>query len=122
MEKETPLKTICSILIIVYSVIIIYMLKIRLARGWRNKSPFFRIVLTEHTKSSKSGYQSVLWRFNPLRHESEMNIDLIKEWIWKGAQPSNRVAKLALAFSWDDFFKKYITNIVRTRKVRNPKD
>lgn len=98
------------------------MLKIRLARGWRTKSPFFRIVLTEHTKPTKSGYQSVLGRFNPLRHEMDMNTDLIKEWIGKGAQPSNRVAKLALSFSKDTFFEKYIVKNDRVRKVRNPED
>lgn len=98
------------------------MLKIRLARGWRTKSPFFRIVLTEHTKSCKSWYQAVLGWYNPLRHETDMNVDLIKEWIGKGAQPSNRVAKIALWFSKDTFFEKYIVKNDRVRKTRNPEE
>lgn len=36
------------------------MLKIRLARGGKHKSPFYRIVLTEHTKPAQSGYMKVL--------------------------------------------------------------
>jgi ribosomal protein S16 len=36
------------------------MLKIRLARHGRKKAPFYRIVLTEHTKPAQSGYQTVL--------------------------------------------------------------
>ena len=95
------------------------MLKIRLARGWKHKAPFYRIVLTEHTKPVQSGYQEVLGWFDPLHHKSEMNIDLIKEWIWKGAQPSNRVAKLARKFSDDKFFDAYITHSDRVRRGKN---
>jgi len=36
------------------------MLKIRLARHGRKKAPFYRIVLTEHTKPAQSGYKLVL--------------------------------------------------------------
>lgn len=98
------------------------MLKIRLARGGKHKSPFYRIVLTEHTKPAQSGYMQVLWWFNPLRHEMAMDIDTIKEWIGKGAQPSNRVAKLARKHSDDTFFDKYIVKNDRVRTKRNPED
>lgn len=98
------------------------MLKIRLARGGKHKSPFYRIVLTEHTKPAQSGYMKVLWWFNPLRHEMSMDIDTMKEWIGKWAQPSNRVAKLARKHSDDAFFDKYIVKNDRVRAKRNPED
>ena len=98
------------------------MLKIRLARWGKKKAAFFRVVLTEHTKPVKSGYMKVLWWFNPLTHTSKIDIEAMKEWIWKWAQPSNRVAKIAFAESGDSFFEKYITKIPRVRKKRNAVD
>jgi len=95
------------------------MLKIRLARGWKKKKPFYRIVLTEHTKPVQSGYMTVLGWFDPMHHQTEMDIDAIKEWIGKGAQPSNRVAKLAKKHSGDAFFDKYIVLSDRKRRPKN---
>ena len=48
-----------------------------------------------------------------------MDIEAIKEWIGKGAQPSNRVAKLARKFSDDAFFDAYITHSDRKRRGKN---
>jgi small subunit ribosomal protein S16 len=91
------------------------MLKIRLARHGRKKAPFYRIVLTEHTKPAKAGYQTVLGRFNPLAHTMEAKIDEIKAWIAKGAKPSERVAKLLFADTKDEFFKKFFVERTRTK-------
>lgn len=51
-----------------------------------------------------------------------MDIETIKEWIGKGAQPSNRVAKLARKHSDDAFFDKFITKTDRVRTKRNPEE
>ena len=59
------------------------MLKIRLARHGRKKLPFFRVVLTEHTKSPQGGYKLILGWFDPIKHITEINVDAIKEWIGK---------------------------------------
>ncbi len=91
------------------------MLKIRLARHGRKKAPFYRIVLTEHTKPAQSGYKLVLWRFNPLSHTMEANLEEIKLWISKWAQPSERVAKLLFAESKDKMFKEYFVERERTK-------
>ena len=91
------------------------MLKIRLARHGRKKAPFYRIVLTEHTKPAQSGYQTVLGWFNPLAHTMEAKIDEIKSWIAKGAKPSERVAKLLFADTKDEFFKKFFVERTRTK-------
>lgn len=96
------------------------MLRIRLARAGRKKLPFFRIVLTEHTKSPQGGYKEVLWWFDPIKHVVEIKVDEVKAWIAKGAQPSERVAKIAFKKSGDDFFKKYFVERTREKAVRNP--
>jgi len=98
------------------------MLRIRLSRGGKHKSPFYRIVLTEHTKPIKSGYMKVLGRFDPLHHKMELNVEETKKWISQGAQPSNRVAKLAYNFSKDELFKGFITYTDRVRKKRNEEE
>lgn len=96
------------------------MLAIRLARAGKHKTPFYRVVLTEHSKPVQAGYMTVLGRFDPLRHKTEINADAAKEWIAKGAQPSNRVAKLLFQQTNDTFFEKYIEKTTRTRSVKNP--
>lgn len=71
------------------------MLKIRLARAWKKNSPFFRVVLTEHTAPIKSGYKEVLGFFNPISKEFKLdNLESIKKYISQGAQLSPRVEKL----------------------------
>ena len=97
------------------------MLRIRLARGGKHKTPFFRIVLTEHTKPVKSGYSEVLGRFDPLHHKMELDVEKTKKCISDGAQPSSRVAKLAFAHSKDEIFKKFIILTERVRKPKNEK-
>ena len=105
-----------SLLFIHFSLI---MLRIRLARGWKHKSPFYRIVLTEHSKQVKSGYAEVLWWFDPLHHTVELDVAKAKAWIEKWAQPSNRVAKLAYNFSKDECFKKYVVMNPRVRAKKS---
>lgn len=71
------------------------MLKIRLARSWKKNSPFFRVVLTEHTASSKYWYKKVLGFYNPISKEFKLNdIESIKKYISNWAQFSERLIKL----------------------------
>lgn len=93
------------------------MLKIRLARHGRKNLPFYRIVLTEHTRPAQSGYKLVLWWFNPIAHEMDVNLDEVKIWLSKWAQLSERVAKLLYAKTKDDMFKKYFTERTSTKAL-----
>jgi small subunit ribosomal protein S16 len=71
------------------------MLKIRLSRAGKRNMPFFRIVLTEHTKAAKHGYQKVLGFFNPISKEFKIkDIEEVKKYISNGAQFSPRMKKL----------------------------
>lgn len=80
---------------------------IRLARTWQKNLPFFRIVLTDHKKPVKSWYTEVLWRYNPIKHEFQLDTDLVKKYISNGTQLSDRVAKLAYSRTKDELFKKF---------------
>ncbi len=82
---------------------------IRLARTGQKNLPFFRIVLTDHKKPVKSGYTQVLGRYNPLRHEFQVDIEQLKAQISQGTQLSDRVAKLAYSRSKDEVFTKFFT-------------
>jgi len=90
------------------------MLKIRLSRQGRKGRPFYRVVLTEHTKPVKSSFMEVFGWFDPLAHKSEINVDIIREWIAKWAQLSERVAKILFAETKDVLFKKFYEERTRT--------
>ena len=93
------------------------MLKIRLARHGRKNLPFYRIVLTEHTRPAQSGYKLVLWWYNPIAHEMDVNLDEVRLWLSKWAQLSERVAKLLFAKTKDDMFKKYFVERTSTKAL-----
>ncbi len=98
------------------------MLTIRLAREGRHKRPFFRVVLTEHTKPPKSGYKEILGWLDPIKHTYHLEIEKIKEWLGKWAQMSSRVAKLAYKESNDEVFKKFIKYREVQRKPRKEEE
>jgi small subunit ribosomal protein S16 len=93
---------------------------IRLARTGQKNLPFFRIVLTDHKKPVKSGYTQVLGRYNPLRHEFQVDTDQLKDFISKGTQLSDRVAKLAYSRTKDEVFAKFFTisNVQKASKKK----
>ncbi len=97
------------------------MLTIRLSRHGRSKRPFYRVVLTEHTKAVKSGYMEVLGSYDPLKHVFAANVDSIKGYISKGAQLSERVAKLLFKETNDEMFKKFYKEIERKGVKKNEK-
>lgn len=71
------------------------MLKIRLSRAGKKNMPFFRVVLTEHTKAAKHGYKEVLGYFNPFTKEFKLkDLDKVKKYVSNGVQFSPRVEKL----------------------------
>ncbi|WP_428355212.1 30S ribosomal protein S16 [Methyloprofundus sp.] len=74
------------------------MVVIRLARGGQKNRPFYHVVVTDSRNSRDGRYIERLGFFNPLAKGSEERLRLDEErvayWQSKGAQPSERVAKL----------------------------
>ena len=73
-------------------------LKIRLARAGAKKRPYYHIVIA-HNESPRDGkFIDRVGRFDPLMakdHAERVKLDLdkIKDWMKKGAQPTDRVAR-----------------------------
>ena len=73
-------------------------LKIRLARAGAKKRPYYHIVIA-HNESPRDGkFLDRVGRFDPLMakdHAERVKLDLdkIKDWMRKGAQPTDRVAR-----------------------------
>lgn len=82
-------------------------LKIRLARGGAKKRPIYRIVVADSRMPRDGRYIEKIGRYNPLMpkdHDERVVIDLdkAKEWLGKGARPTDRVARfLGAAGLWD---------------------
>jgi len=71
------------------------MLKIRLSRAWKRNMPFFKLVLTEHTKAAKHWYKEILGFYNPISKEFKIkSLEKIKIYLKNWVKLSPRVEKL----------------------------
>jgi small subunit ribosomal protein S16 len=72
------------------------LLRIRLRRTGAKKKPSYRVVVAESTSPRDGTYVEQLGHYNPLTDPSTFQVDAEKtrDWIRKGAQPSDRVARL----------------------------
>jgi small subunit ribosomal protein S16 len=70
--------------------------KIRLARMGVKKRPFYRIVITNSTSPRDGKYIEIVGTYNPLPDPAEIKLDeeRIKEWIKRGAKPSQTVKSI----------------------------
>ncbi|WP_045387375.1 30S ribosomal protein S16 [Falsirhodobacter sp. alg1] len=73
-------------------------MKIRLARGGSKKRPHYAIVATDSRMPRDGRFLEKLGTYNPLlAKDSEnrvvMNVERVKYWMEKGAQPTDRVAR-----------------------------
>jgi small subunit ribosomal protein S16 len=74
------------------------MLKIRLQRTGRINDPSFRIVVVEHTESTKSGsFVERLGTYNPKTKVKNLAADRIKYWLSVGAQASGTVHNMLIS-------------------------
>ena len=70
------------------------MLAIRFARVGRKNRAQFRVVLQEHRIAPGGRHVAVLGSYDPARKVAVLKADKIKEWISKGAQPSDSAYNL----------------------------
>ncbi len=72
------------------------MVVIRLARHGAHKAPFYRIVVADQRKKRDGRIIEQVGTYDPAGDPSVIDLDVAKvdEWIAKGAQPSDRVAKI----------------------------
>jgi small subunit ribosomal protein S16 len=73
-------------------------LAIRLARGGAKKRPYYRIVVADSRMPRDGRYIEKVGTYNPMLAKDDENrvqfdADRVKEWIAKGAKPSDRVSR-----------------------------
>ncbi len=73
-------------------------LKIRLARGGSKKRPHYSIVVAEATAPRDGRFIEKLGTFDPMKAKDAadrvvLNLDKAKDWLTKGAQPTDRVLR-----------------------------
>lgn len=73
-------------------------LKIRLARGGSKKRPYYQIVVADARSPRDGRFLEKVGSWNPMLAKDnadriQINADLVKEWIAKGAQPTDRVLR-----------------------------
>ena len=74
------------------------MLKIRLARGGAKKRPYYSIVVADSHSPRDGRFIEKVGAYNPMLKKEDptrvtLKIERIQEWIGKGAQPTDRVAR-----------------------------
>jgi small subunit ribosomal protein S16 len=70
--------------------------RIRLTRVGATKQPSYRFVVTDSRNARNGRSLDTLGHYNPRTDPIEINVDeaKAKEWLSKGAQPSDTVARL----------------------------
>ena len=82
-------------------------LKLRLARHGAKKRPFYRIVVADSRSPRDGRFIEIVGRYNPMLAKDDENrvtldVEKCKEWLGKGARPTERVARfLGAAGLWD---------------------
>lgn len=74
-------------------------LKIRLSRGGAKKRPFYRVVIADSRMPRDGRFIEKLGTFDPLKAKDAadrlvLDVEKAKAWIAKGAQATDRVARL----------------------------
>jgi small subunit ribosomal protein S16 len=70
--------------------------RIRLTRVGSKKNPIYRVVVADSRSPIDGKVMEIDGRYNPHTHPSTIDFDedKVKEWIAKGATPSNTVSRL----------------------------
>ena len=70
------------------------MLKLRLKRIGRKRSPSYRLVIMEHTCRRDGRPIDEVGYYNPISKKSKFEVEKIKKWLNYGVQPSDTVLML----------------------------
>lgn len=75
------------------------MLAIKLMRTGAKKRPSYRVVVKEKQSKRDGAYLENIGTYNPTRDPAEIKLDMdrVRYWIGKGAQPTDTVGRLIKA-------------------------
>jgi small subunit ribosomal protein S16 len=73
--------------------------RMRLARVGSKKNPIYRVVVADARSPRDGRFIEIVGRYNPQTDPSTIHFDedKVKDWLSKGAQPSDAVARLLKA-------------------------
>ena len=73
--------------------------RIRLTRVGSKKNPIYRVVVADSRSPRDGRFIEIVGRYNPQTDPSTIDLDSdkVKDWLAKGAQPSQPVARLIRA-------------------------
>ena len=73
--------------------------KIRLARFGSKKNPIYRVVVADERAPRDGRFIEIVGRYNPRTEPSTIELDetKIRDWLSKGAQPTDSVRRLLKA-------------------------
>ena len=77
--------------------------RMRLTRVGSKKNPIYRVVVADSRSPRDGKFIEIIGRYNPQTEPStiELNEGKVRDWLGKGAQPSNAVARLLKAKNID---------------------
>jgi small subunit ribosomal protein S16 len=70
--------------------------RMRLTRVGSKRNPIYRVVVADSRSPRDGRFIEIVGRYNPQTEPSTIDFDedRVKDWLSKGAQPSNTVARL----------------------------
>jgi small subunit ribosomal protein S16 len=73
--------------------------RIRLTRVGSKKNPIYRVVVADSRSPRDGRFIEIVGRYNPQTQPSTIELDeaKVKDWLAKGSQPSDSVARLIKA-------------------------
>lgn len=94
------------------------MVKMRLTRMGRHKSPYYRIVVTDSRKRRDGDYIALIGNYEPFEGMVNVNEALALEWLNKGAQPSDTAKSILKKQGiWKKFMDAKNTKSSKTKKA-----
>ncbi len=78
------------------------MVRIRLSRAGRKKHPVYRMVVMDSRAPRESKYIDYIGTYDPILKTGNINVEKAKEWLAKGAQPTERALKVLKQFGLEE--------------------
>ena len=94
------------------------MVVIKLSRTGKRSKPSFRLIVLDRTKDPWGAFIENLGNYNPRSKELNLNVDRIKYWLGKGAQPSNTVHNMFVSKGLIAEKKKRVSRVSLRRKEK----
>ena len=96
------------------------MVKMRLMRMGDKKNPLYRVVVVDSRKAATGEYIDCVGHYRPTYEPAELDIkvDLAKEWLAKGVQPTETVKNLLVKAGAMEKSSKLSPSKTKTKKSK----